>query len=127
MTAYFDYNFRFPIAGLPLALTAMLGLQAYGLLDAGDIPPNMLGDPRDQDGNIVASAPAFVGRPGTAASSYVDMNGTTVTIPAKGDLGFYYIAIRAMVDPTTLPFDPTVFGLTPSDPDESAAVLGVWS
>jgi hypothetical protein len=123
----FDHRFKFTLASLPQALTALTALRQIGLVGAGDIPQNMLGDPRDTQGNVVTTAPAFVGRQGIPASSYTDPQGTIITIPAKGDPGCWYVAIRTQVDPSTLPLNPADYGLETCPADESAAVLGVWS
>ena len=90
---YYDYFFKFPAttAGLALALTGIPALQAVGIIAAGDIPANMLGDPRDVNGNIVSNSPAFVGRKGSAAGSYTDLSGNIITIPAKGDPAYWYV------------------------------------
>lgn len=109
MSAYYDYRLKFPVTGLATALQAIAALQSAGLLGAGDIPDNMLGDPRDNSGAIASSNITWMGRQGTTDPSY------------------YYIHIRATVDPTTLPFDPATFGLVPSTVQESADVLGVWA
>jgi len=127
MSAEFDYRFKFPLASLSQALTAIAALRQFGLIGTGDIPQNMLGDARAADGSVVTTAPAFLGRTGTAATSYTDPNGQTVTVPAKGDPGYWYVAIRAPVDPATLPINPANYGLLPCSADESAAVLGVWA
>ena len=91
----------------------------------------MLGDFRDVSGSVVDSASgsvAWKGKPGAAASSYTDPDThQAVDVPARGDPAFYYIHIRSDVPPSALPFDPAAFGLVPSDPIESAAVLGVWA
>lgn len=127
MSQYYDFLYKLPLGSLALGITGFTALQAAGLIAPGDIPANMLGDPRDANGNIVTSAPAFVGRQGTAATSYTDANGNTVAVPARGDPAYWYIAIRAAVDPATLPVDPASFGLIVCDAAENAAVLGVWA
>jgi hypothetical protein len=50
-----------------------------------------------------------------------------MTIPAAGEAGMFYIAIRTDVQPSDIPFDPAALGLIATTPDESAAVLGVWA
>jgi hypothetical protein len=126
---YYDYLFDFPATGLSDALQALAALRQAGILDS-QLPQNMLGDPRDANGNVVdRSNPdaMFVGRPGTAATNYTDLNGDTVNVPAVGDPTRFYIAIRSTVAPDQIPFNPATYGLTVTDPATSAAVLGVWA
>lgn len=127
--SYIDYRFKF--ADLPMALSAMQELRTIGILSSAGLPQNMLGDPRDAAGNVVPSGSpdtAFSGRRGSPASSYVDeISGQTVQVFARGDPGFWYIGIRSSVPPSEITFDPATYGLVATDPDESAAVLGVWA
>jgi len=111
--APFDYRFKFK--DLARALTAMAALRAAGILGTSAIPLNMLGDPRDSSGNTTADEAqiAWLGRRGTGDGG--------------SDPASWYIHIRSEVDPASLPFSPVDYGLTPSDPAESAAVLGVWA
>jgi hypothetical protein len=129
MSDYFDYRFKF--TDLTKALGAMQELRTVGILSATGLPENMLGDARDATGNVVDRGDpeaAFAGRKGRAAFTYTDdMTQQSVTVPACGDPDSWYIHIRATVSPSDLTFDPTTYGLVPSDPDESAAVLGVWA
>ena len=71
----------------------------------GDNAQNALGDPRDatrQHRVSRSSAPigtpppgVWYGRPGSAATSYTDPNGSVVQVPAKGDPALYYVHIRS--------------------------------
>jgi hypothetical protein len=122
---YYDYRFRFPADGLAQAVVAFDALRAAGLLSADALPSNMLGDPIEQDGKVVA-----FGRPGRDSITYTDPDTEeTVVVPAIGDPAMVYIHIRSEVPPVSLPdgFDPSAFGLIPIEPGESAAVLGVWA
>jgi hypothetical protein len=136
--SYTDYNFKFLLADLPRALTALTKLRTEGLLAAGKVPMFELGEPRDAQGNQVASddpALAWYGSPGRAGMSYVDQDtGQTVVVPACGDPGCWYVGIAAEIE--KLPFDPADYGLEPcdppnpddpSDPGENARVLGVFA
>lgn len=127
MSTYMDYRFKFPITGLAKALEAMAELRTAGLLGKGNLPQNMLGDLRDTSGNAVSANAAWAGRPGRAAYTYTDTyTNKQISVPAAGDPGYYYIHIRAE-GVSSLPFDPSAYGLVASDPTESAAVLGVWA
>jgi hypothetical protein len=122
---YFDYRFRFPADGLTQAVAAFDALRAAGILPADSLPSNMLGDPIEQDGKVVA-----FGRSGRAGLTYIDPDtAETVVVPAIGDPGMVYVHIRSEVAPDGLPagFDPSVFGLVPVSAEDSAAVLGVWA
>ena len=132
-----DYLWNFPVTGLALALEGLDALRAELGLAPGTVPGNALGDRRDATGAIVTPLPAddvtkpapdvtaWIGRPGSAASSYKDMNGQDVEVPAKGDPGCYYMHIRT--DRDAPGFDLAAYGLEPTDPATSAAVLGVWA
>ena len=125
-----DFIWNFPTAGLALALEGLDALRA----DLGtEAALNALGDPRDAEGNIAPpfdgsnTPPAWVGRPGTAATSYDDpLAGKTIELPAKGDPGKYYMHLRTDRD-TSAGFDPEAYGLAVTVPAESAAVLGIWA
>ena len=132
-----DYRVNFPVTGLALALEGLDALRAEMGLPSGALPGNALGDRRDTSGDVVTPLPAdditkpapdvtaWIGRPGSAASSYKDMNGQDVEIPAKGDPGRYYMHIRTGAEAPD--FDPAAYGLEPTDPATSADVLGVWA
>lgn len=112
-----DYLFK--TTDLVKALTALGTLEAAGLSD----PANMLGDPvLGPSGSVIARASK--GRP---AVSYVDPVGKPGTTAAVGDPAFWYLAIRADIKPSDIPFDPAAYGLLSCDPTENAAVLGVWA
>ena len=128
-----DYLWNFPTSGLALALEGLDALRTELDLPHGALPGNALGDRRDALG-VIVTPPAdsatpdrtvWIGRPGSAAASFTDLAGTTVEIPAKGDPAKYYMHIRT--DKDVPGFDPAVYGLQPTDPPESAAVLGVWA
>ena len=132
-----DYLVNFPTSGLALALEGLDRLRMEMGLPPGTLPGNALGDRRDASGDVVTTLPAddltkpapdvtaWIGRPGSAASSYKDMNGQNVEVPAKGDPTRYYMHIRT--DAEAPDFDPAAYGLEPTDPATSAAVLGVWA
>jgi hypothetical protein len=131
MTFYNDYRFKFPLASLGTALQALAALRAANIIMDGNLPANMLGDPRDNSGNNVTADDntlTFFGRTGQPAITYIDPDTQQqITQPAIGDPNYWYVAIRSTTTPSEIPFDPTVYGLIPCDPDESAAVLGVWA
>ena len=132
-----DYRVNFPVTGLALALDGLDALRTELGLAKNVLPGNALGDRRGVNGDVVTTLPAddlskpapdvtaWIGRPGSAASSYKDMNGQDVEVPAKGDPSRYYMHIRT--DKDAPDFDPAAYGLEPTDPVESAAVLGVWA
>jgi hypothetical protein len=125
MISYTDYRYRFPVAGLVLAVDAFDALRAAGLLPLDGLPANMLGDPIVLNGVAVAK-----GRAGRAAVQTIDPDtGAPVTLPAVGDPTQIYVHIRSSTSPLELPtgFDPAVFGLVPTTVEESSAVLGVWA
>lgn len=125
MTTYSDYRYRFPLAGLALAVDAFAALRAGGLLPPDGLPENMLGDPISLNGEMVAR-----GRAGRAAVDTTDPDtGSAVTIPAIGDPAMVYVHIRSSTAPSELPpgFDPAAYGLVATTAEESAAVLGVWA
>jgi hypothetical protein len=141
---FYDYRLMFPISGLAQALQFLAGVRAAGFMGgSGALPDNMLGDPRDSSGNIVTAVDAngalighaFTGRPGIPASSYTDPNsGETVNVPAAGDPTMMYMHLRSPVSQAQsaalqaqLNLSPAGYGITPSDPVVSAAVLGVWA
>ena len=126
-----DYRLTFPVTALAN------GLEGYAVLReelAPDHAQNALGDPRDASGNIVVPDPnapigtpstvVWHGRPGSAATSYTDLNGNTVQVPAKGDPTLYYVHIRSAMPAGE--FDPTQHGMKDADPKAGAAVLGIW-
>jgi hypothetical protein len=143
-STWYDYRLMFPVAGLAQALTFLAAVRTAGFMGGtGALPDNMLGDPRDASGNIVTARDdtgalvghAFTGRPGGAAFSYTDpTTGVTVNVPAAGDPTMMYVAIRSPVSPAqsaalqaSLGLNPATYGITPSDPTVSGAVLGVWA
>ena len=126
-----DYRLTFPVTALAN------GLEGYAVLReelAPDNAQNALGDPRDASGNIVYPDPdapigtpppdVWYGRPGSAATSYTDLNGAVVQVPAKGDPALYYVHIRSSHEAKA--FRPGQYGMKDSDPKASAAVLGIW-
>jgi hypothetical protein len=148
---WFDYRLCFPRAGIALALDFLNSVRAAGFMGGtGALPDNALGDARDRSGNIVTTRDpetgmlvghAFTGRPGMAAFSYPDTDpitgtptGETVNVPAAGDPAIMYLHIRSPVSQAqsaalqaSLGLHPADYGITPSDPTVSAAVLGVWA
>ena len=142
---YTDYLFSAP--NLNDIAAALVALRDAGLVGAGDVPDNMLGDPvtiqvpgqpdpmtipvpgQPDPATQLATATTITirARQGRAASSYVDPGtGLTVQVPGDGDPALWYVAVRTTVPPSAVPFDPTTLGLTPVDPATSAAVLGTW-
>lgn len=112
-----DYLFK--TLDLGVALQTLAVLKSAGIGD----PSNMLGEPiLDATGTLIARATK--GRP---PATYVDFQGTTVTIPTAGDPAYWYISIRADILPADIPFNPATYGLLPCDPTENASVLGVWA
>ena len=106
-----DFLYKFPVSDLPQALTALAALDAAGLH-----PDNMLGDPRDATGTVVMDLKLVVwrGGHGQAAYAYTDLTGATVSVPAQGDPGFFYIAARADLSDESgwCPVDPADFQST---------------
>jgi hypothetical protein len=125
-----DFRLSFPVASL---VTGIQGLRALREAEGGNAQ-NALGDPRDASGNIVYPDPnapigtpppdVWYGRPGSAATSYTDLNGNTVQVPAKGDPALYYCHNRTGLEARA--FRPGQYGMKDSDPKASAAVLGIW-
>lgn len=134
-STYFDYPLNFPTTGLALALEGFDALRAELGIETNMLLGHMLGDPRDADGNVVnpvdddpqSTRVVWVGRPGMAAYTYTDPNDQVVEVPARGDPDRYYMHIRTASDQSGVAFDPAQYGMVPTDPAESAAVLGVWS
>ena len=124
-----DFRMSFPVTSLG---TGISGLRALREAEGGNAQ-NALGDPRDANGNIVYPDPSapigtpppdvWYGRPGSAATSYTDLDGNTVQVPAKGDPTLYYVHIRSAQD---IAFDPARHDMRDADPKASAAVLGIW-
>ena len=125
-----DFRLSFPVTTLG---TGISGLRALREAEGGNVQ-NALGDPRDASGNIVYPDPnapigtpppeVWYGRPGSAATSYTDLNGNVVQVPAKGDPALYYVHIRSGLEAKA--FRPGQYGMKDSDPKASAAVLGIW-
>jgi hypothetical protein len=117
-----DYTFKAP--SLAVIGNALAALQASGLVGANSGPSNMLGalSVNDANGNML-----FRYGVGRAAVTVTGMDGHPMTIPAAGDPGMFYIAIRTDVQLSEIPFDPAALGLIATTSEESAAVLGVWA
>jgi hypothetical protein len=125
-----DFRMSFPVTSLGAGIS---GLRALREAEGGNTQ-NALGDPRDASGNIVHPDPnapigtpppeVWHGRPGSAATSYTDLNGNVVQVPAKGDPALYYVHIRSSHEAKA--FRPGLYGMKDSDPTASAAVLGIW-
>ena len=125
-----DFRMSFPVTSLG---TGISGLRALREAEGGNAQ-NALGDPRDANGNIVHPDPnapigapppdVWYGRPGSAATSYTDLNGNVVQVPAKGDPALYYVHIRSSLEAKA--FRPGQYGMKDADPKASAAVLGIW-
>ena len=117
-----DYTFKAP--SLAVIGGALAALQALGLVGKNSGLSNMLGQMLvdDAQGN-----PLFRYGMGRAAVTVLGMDGGPMTIPAAGDPGMFYIAIRTDVQLSEIPFDPAALGLIATTLEESAAVLGVWA
>jgi hypothetical protein len=129
-----DYMLTFPVTALANGVRGITALRAELQSDTNATPINALGDPRDADGNIVYPDPdapigtpppdVWHGRPGSAATSYTDLSGNVVQVPAKGDPALYYVHIRSSHEAKA--FRPGQYGMKDADPKASAAVLGIW-
>ena len=128
-----DYRLTFPVTALVAGVDGIATLRAELQSDTAN-RVDALGDPRDASGNIVYPDPnapigapppeVWYGRPGSAATSYTDLNGNVVQVPAKGDPALYYVHIRSSHEAKA--FRPGQYGMKDSDPKASAAVLGIW-
>jgi len=128
-----DFRLSFPVTSLGTGISGLKALRAE-LQSENANAQNALGDPRDASGNIVYPDPnapigtpppdVWYGRPGSAATSYTDLNGNVVQVPAKGDPTLYYCHIRSEKAART--FRPGAHGMKDADPKASAAVLGIW-
>jgi hypothetical protein len=124
-----DYLLTFPVTSLTVGINGLSVLREQLQRDND----NALGDPRDADGNIVYPDPnapigtpppdVWYGRPGYAATSYTDLDGNVVQMPARGDPSLYYVHIRSTQD---VEFDPIQHGMKDADAVASAQVLGIW-
>ena len=131
-----DYRLSFPVTALAVGVAGINALVAE-LKSTGGNAINALGDPRDAAGNIVVFVPSddparpapqpevWYGRPGSAASSYTDLNGNVVQVPARGDPALYYVHIRS--GDLASAFVPSRHGLKDANAADSAAVLGIWA
>ena len=90
---------------------ALAALWAAGLIEPGDVPANMLGDPM----------------PLTVGGQQVTIRarwGSTATVPPS-DPAMVYVWVRtSRVQPGNVPFNPTSLGLQPCTDDEVAGALG---
>jgi len=134
-----DYLWNCPRTSLDKALAGLTALRIELELPPGTLPGNALGDLRDASGAVVTRTPpdptkagkteppsaTWIGRPGSAATSFTDPAGKTVTVPAKGDPTKFYMHIRT--EKKAEKFDPAMYALSPTDPATSADVLGVWA
>jgi len=127
-----DYRLSFPVTALVAGVDGIATLRAELQSDTAN-RVDALGDPRDANGSIVYPDPnapigtpppdVWYGRPGSAATSYTDLNGNVVQVPAKGDPSLYYVHVRSTQD---VVFDPTQHGMKDADAVASAQVLGIW-
>ena len=122
-SGYTDYLLNAPT--LLDAAAALAALQTAGIVATGDVPANMLGDP--QTVTVNGTQLTIRARQGWAAST-VTYSGVElpVSIPGAGIPGVWYLAIRTNTPPSVIPFDPSMFGFSITDPITSAAVLGGW-
>lgn len=129
MTEYYDYRLRFPVARLPDVITAIASLRAEARRIIRDLPDNMLGDPRDAQGNTVSDgSEVWRGCRGRPATSYTDPDtGIVTNVPAIGNVNNCYVHIRIHVPPARIPFDPADYGLVVVPQAVSEALLGVWA
>ena len=129
-----DFRLTFPVTALANGVRGITALRAELRSDTNATPVNALGDPRDANGDIVYPDPAapigtpppdvWYGRPGSAATSYTDLGGNVVQVPAKGDPALYYVHIRSSHEAKA--FRPGQYGMKDSDPKASSSVLGIW-
>ena len=129
-----DYMLTFPTTALANGVAGITALRAELQSDTNATPINALGDPRDANGDIVVPDPSapigtpppevWYGRPGSAATSYTDLNGNTVDVPARGDPSLYYVHIRSEQDAPA--FRANQYDMKDADAVDSAAVLGIW-
>jgi len=122
MSDYVDYKFHFPTTDLQKVLGVVIALRKAGLLKVDELPSNMLGNDIIVDGVVVLR-----GSVGVGSSTYKDtFTDYLVTIPARGDPAMTYVNIRTA---TEIPasFDPSIFGLIPTDDQTSRDVLGDWA
>jgi hypothetical protein len=126
-----DYRLTFPVTALAAGVEGIATLRAE-LQSETATPINALGDRRDASGDIFVPADpgtpppdTWYGRPGSAATSYTDPNGTLVQVPAKGDPTLYYVHIRS--EQAAGAFRPGQYEMTDADLHDSAAVLGIWA
>jgi len=128
-----DYRLTFPVTALVAGVAGIATLRAELQSDTAN-RVDALGDPRDASGNIVYPDPnapigtpppeVWYGRPGSAATSYTDLNGDIIQVPAKGDPTLYYVHIRSALPAGE--FDPTQHDMKDADLVDSADVLGIW-
>ena len=119
-----DYRLSFPVTTLG---TGISGLRALREAEGGNAQ-NALGDPRDASGNIVYPDPnapigtpppdVWYGRPGSPASTFTDLSGNVVQVPARGDPSLYYVHIRSELPAGK--FDPTQHGMRDASAVDSA-------
>jgi hypothetical protein len=132
------YDYRFKTTNLPLALLAIDALRDAGVLSQEGVPQNMLGDPLPgrpdllgrqgrAGGWVTPTEPAPVRDPVTSEASGETAVPPPYFVPAVGEPGAWYFAIRSEVPPETLLVDPALFGLVAVGAEESAEVLGVWA
>jgi len=128
-----DYRLTFPVTSLVAGVDGIATLRAELQSDTAN-RVDALGDPRDASGNIVYPDPnapigtpppdVWYGRPGSPATSYTDLNGNVVQVPAKGDPALSYLHLRPALPAGE--FDPAQHGMKDADAVDSAAVLGIW-
>jgi hypothetical protein len=125
-----DYRLTFPVTALAVGVEGFAALRAELQSDGGNAQ-NALGDRRVSNGDIFVPADpgtpppdTWYGRPGSAATSYTDPNGTLVQVPARGDPALYYVHIRSAQEARA--FRPDRYEMTDADLHDSAAVLGIW-
>jgi hypothetical protein len=128
-----DYRLTFPVTALVAGLSGIEQLRAELQSDTVN-RVDALGDPRDSTGAIVYPDPnappgapppdVWYGRPGSPASTFTDLNGNVVQVPARGDPSLYYVHIRSELPAGE--FDPTQHGMRDANAVDSAQVLGIW-
>jgi hypothetical protein len=116
-----DYTFKAP--SLAVLAQALAVLQQSGLVGANAGPSDMLGPAFQADANGAILFRFGTGRP---AVDFAPPDSPAISMPAVGEVGMFYIAIRTDVPPSAIPFDPAAVGLIATSAEESAAVLGVW-
>jgi len=122
------FEYRLDAPDLTTLATALIYIQASGLVGSGLGPDTMVGPETFEDATntINPHFELFKYGVGVTATTYTGPDGVEYTSAAKGVAGRVYIAIRTTLDIAALGLDPTALGLTWSYQQDSIAVLGRW-